>query len=100
MNTTDFITLTKAAKLLPGRTKKTRHVTCVWRWAIKGSRGVVLRTEWIGGMRYTTEPWLQEFLAAVAEKRDEPHIRRTTPNLNKRLQRARAELRKMGVAVE
>jgi hypothetical protein len=53
----EVFTLKQAAKRIP-----TRPSLCtIWRWATKGCRGVVLHTERIGGLRYTTQESLNRF---------------------------------------
>lgn len=66
--TDEYITLTDAAKIAPGRPS----TNCVWRWCRRGvlSRGgerVRLQHLRIGGMIYTTARWLEEFGRKLAE---------------------------------
>ncbi|MEP0848415.1 MAG: DUF1580 domain-containing protein [Phycisphaerae bacterium] len=66
--TDDYITLTEAAKIAPGRPS----TNCIWRWCRRGvlSRGgerVRLQHLRIGGMIYTTARWLEEFGRKLAE---------------------------------
>lgn len=67
--TTDqYITLTEAAKIAPGRPS----TNCIWRWCRRGvlSRGgerVRLQHVRIGGMIYTTAAWLEEFGRKLAD---------------------------------
>jgi hypothetical protein len=72
----DYMSLTEAAHRLPGRNGGTRNPSCVWRWAMRGVRGVRLQTERIGGVHYTTWQWVQEFLADLRRK-DKPVQGRT-----------------------
>jgi len=63
-----FLTLTEAANIAPGRPK----TNCIWRWCRRGvlSRGgqrVRLQHVRIGGMIYTTARWLEEFGRELAE---------------------------------
>src|SRR5262249_38167301 len=52
---TAFLTLTQAAKLIPGRSEgKTASVNTLWRWCIRGVHGTRLRSVLIGGRRCTT----------------------------------------------
>jgi hypothetical protein len=66
-------------------------------WAYKGVRGKKLRTECIGGLRYTTEFWLREFFAALSSAcpssvgRDGPTARTPNERLRDR-ERAKREL--------
>lgn len=66
--TGEYITLTQAAKIAPGRPS----TNCIWRWCRRGvlSRGderVRLRHIRMGGMIYTTSAWLEEFGRKLAE---------------------------------
>jgi Protein of unknown function (DUF1580) len=55
------LTLAQAARLLPNRP----NPVTLWRWRTKGIRGVRLRTELIGGRRFTRREWLDDFRKAV-----------------------------------
>ena len=64
----NYIDLTQAAKLSPGRP----HVASVWRWCRRGVKtrsGGRVRLEHIraGGKLFTSEAWLTAFFQAVAE---------------------------------
>jgi hypothetical protein len=62
----DLITLTEAARLIPGRKAgKSLGVNTLHRWASRGVRGVTLRSRLVGGHRMTTRTWLADFLAAL-----------------------------------
>jgi hypothetical protein len=66
--TSEYITLTEAAKIAPGRPS----TNCVWRWCRRGvlARGgerVRLQHARVGGMIYTTAAWLEEFGRKLAE---------------------------------
>ena len=68
MHDSGYITLHKAAKLVPGGTS----ANCIWRWCRKGvlardGQRVRLQHVRIGGKLYTTEPWLTQFGQALAE---------------------------------
>jgi len=65
---TEYITLTQAANLAPGRPS----TNCLWRWCRRGvlSRGgerVRLQHVRVGGVIYTTVHWLAEFGRTLAE---------------------------------
>jgi hypothetical protein len=64
----EVLTLSQAAKRLPNHP----HVSTVWRWHLRGIRGVHLETILIGGQRYTSAEALQLFIeqttAATAGK--------------------------------
>ena len=66
--TDNYITVSQAAKLSPGRP----HTASVWRWMRRGVRtrsGGVVKLEHVraGGKLYTTKAALQRFFQAVAE---------------------------------
>jgi hypothetical protein len=87
------LTLTQAARLLPGRIPGRRLNVCtVWRWCMRGLRnGTRLRSVLVGGQRLTTRTWLQEFIeASTAEAEPE---RRIIPPIRTPAQRRRASER-------
>jgi hypothetical protein len=47
----------------PGRP----HVATVWRWAMRGVRGVQLESLLCGGVRYTSEEAVARFIALLNE---------------------------------
>ena len=92
------LTLTEAAALLPGRKPGKRlYVNTVWRWCVKGLRGVRLRSVLVGGQRLTTRRWLREFLQAMNEARDpggaSPPVIRTPRQRQSASERAAEELK-------
>jgi len=61
MNSTQQnIPLAKAGAIIPGNP----HPSTLFRWALKGCRGVRLRTYLCGSRRFTTEVFIQQFLDA------------------------------------
>ena len=58
------ITMTEAAGLIGEMVGKRPSSATVWRWAMKGVRGVRLESLRVGGTLYTTRAWVLEFLAA------------------------------------
>jgi hypothetical protein len=92
------LTLAEAAALLPGRKPGKRlYVNTVWRWCVKGLRGVRLRSVLVGGQRLTTRRWLREFLQAMNEARDpggaSPPVIRTPRQRQSASERAAEELK-------
>jgi hypothetical protein len=92
------LTLAEAAALLPGRKPGKRlYVNTVWRWCVKGLRGVRLRSVLVGGQRLTTRRWLQEFIQAMSEARDpggsSPPMIRTPRQRQSASERAAEELK-------
>lgn len=57
-----LLTLSAAAKRIPGRNGKGVHLGTIGRWAFDGRRGVVLESLVIGGQRYTSVEALQRFV--------------------------------------
>lgn len=96
----DGLTLTQAAKLIKGRTGKGVDVNTIWRWCMKGLRnGIRLKSVLVGGQRYTTRQWLQEFITlrtATAEPpTSSPPAYRTPNEREKAAQRATKELNRL-----
>lgn len=56
------MTFTEAAGWCERRFGRRPNAATIWRWAIKGSRGVRLRTISLGRYRYTTERALERFI--------------------------------------
>lgn len=65
-----LITLQQAAALLPGENGKSVNPQTVWRWTMRGLRGVRLETVVIGGRRYTSREAVCRFAAALTAERD------------------------------
>ena len=62
-----LIPLRKAASLCPpGRNGRARHVSTLYRWALRGVRNVRLQTICVGGVRYTTPEALRAFCAEIS----------------------------------
>lgn len=59
----DLIPQREAAELLPGNVA----VSTLNRWQRIGIRGVRLKSTMVGGRRYTSAAWLEEFFDAVQE---------------------------------
>ncbi len=70
------LTLSEAAALIPGRKQGKRvYVNTVWRWCKKGVKnGIRLKSVLVGGQRYTTRRWLQEFIEAISESSGEGEV--------------------------
>jgi hypothetical protein len=78
----DLVTLREAAKLLPRRRGGKRpHFSTLWRWALRGLRGIRLETVSVGDTLCTTPEALEEFMRRVSEARglgttSAPHVSR------------------------
>jgi hypothetical protein len=66
MDAQDYITLSQAAALLPGRP----HLSTLHRWRLTGIRTIRLKTALVGGRRFTTRTWLQEFIEQTTAAAD------------------------------
>lgn len=88
--TEHLLSMTAAAKLLPGRP----NVATLWRWRTAGCRGHRLETILFGGRRYTSREAITRFLCAI---NGEP-IRSETPRQREcAIARAEAKARLLGV---
>jgi hypothetical protein len=45
----------------------------IFRWTHQGLGGIVLKTAWRGGRRYSTSAWVEEFLNRVNEVKSNHH---------------------------
>src|SRR5688572_11109360 len=65
------IPLSAAAREVPNRDSgRGVNISTVWRWALKGSRGVKLETCFCGGIRMTSREALQRFYERVTAAAD------------------------------
>ena len=63
-----IVSLTNATKLLPARRgNRPAHVSCMFRWAKHGLRGVKLETLRVGGTICTSKQALERFFSRLAE---------------------------------
>lgn len=92
-----LIPLSVAAREVPNRNgERGVNVSTVWRWSLRGIRGVRLRTEMVGGTRMTKLAWLDEFYGATTAAVD--GVRPSTPNQrNRAIEAAEAELAQAGI---
>lgn len=97
----EFLTLTEAAKLIPGRKEGERvSVGTVWRWRLRGLRnGIKLKSVLIGGQRCTTRQWLQDFIEAINPSASSSLQATATPRTplqrERESERARQELERL-----
>lgn len=89
----DYLTLSQAAGTLPGRP----HLSTLHRWRLRGVRGVKLRTCLIGGRRFTTQRWLDEFIAATSAAADNQVATAPSSSREASIRAAEAELDSAGV---
>lgn len=98
----DYLRLADVPRRLnvPGRAPgQVVSLPTVWRWAMRGLRGVRLRTAKIGGHTCTTQAWVREFFEMLSADRDVPTAppRRTPTQRQRAATRARRELRSAGI---
>ena len=86
------LTLSQAAKKL-GKSPST-----LWRWSLKGVRGVILETYVEGSQRYTSEQALNRFRehCTVAANGDVPLVR-TSNQRQREVERAERDLAREGI---
>lgn len=73
--TETLLSITEAAKRLPGRP----NITTVWRWRNRGVRGVKLETILSGGRRFTSTEAIARFQQAVTAASDGVAVQPSTP---------------------
>ena len=88
------LTLTEAAKLLPGRP----HISTLHRWRTRGVHGVKLITEKVGGRRVVAIGDLEAFIAATTAAADgKPAPTRTAKKRLRAIEDAERELDLAGI---
>jgi hypothetical protein len=89
-----LISLTEAAKRLPGRP----NITTVWRWRNRGVRGVKLESILSGGRRFTSVEALRRFQERVTAAADGEPVRAESPQQRLRaIERAEQRAAELGV---
>jgi len=62
----ELVSLTEAARILPKRRRGKRpHTATLYRWTVRGCRGVILESMQCGGTRCTSRQALQRFFDAL-----------------------------------
>lgn len=70
----------------------------IHRWALRGLKGVRLRTAYAGGQRRTTEDWVREFFSEVTAAADGERIDRPkSSSRESSIRRAERELAEAGI---
>jgi hypothetical protein len=91
-----LLTLSAAAREIPGPTGRGLHVATLWRWAHRGVRGVRLETVMVGGIRYTSREALERFVAATTAAADGTNpVIRTPKQRQRAIEAAERELANM-----
>lgn len=63
------LSLSDAAEFLGKLTGQKPHVSTLWRWCLKGCKGVRLESICIGGKRFVTATAIERFIDASSEAR-------------------------------
>jgi hypothetical protein len=59
-----LIPLSEVPKRLPTKRGKRFHISTIYRWATRGTKGRKLKTVVLGGRTYTTEEALRDFMVS------------------------------------
>lgn len=90
----EFLSLSEAAEALPGNP----HKSTVWRWVLRGVRGIRLATIVRGGRRYTTRQFLADFISATTAAANGEPSRTGSPKQRQRaIEQARRQLEADGI---
>jgi hypothetical protein len=98
-DTQAYLSLTEAAKSIPGRRPgKRASLGTIWRWCNRGLRnGIRLKSVLVGGHRCTTRQWLNEFIEVMSQaslpERHQPPVPRTPSQRQAASERAAEELK-------
>lgn len=55
------------------------HLSTTIRWSTRGSAGIRLQTQVVGSRRFTTVPWVQQYIHAVTEAKNGSSVMMATP---------------------
>jgi hypothetical protein len=89
-----MIRVGEAANHIPGHP----HVATVWRWALRGVRGVKLETVLVGAQRFTSHEAIERFIVATTAKANGESAPVRTPRQRERaIDRAEKELAAEGI---
>lgn len=88
----ELVTLTAARKLFPTRP----HISTIWRWIQRGTRGHRLETCYVGGRRYTSHEAVERFLANLNSV-DAPAPAEPSARRQRQIDQAEAELAAAGI---
>lgn len=66
--TSQYLTLSDIAGLFPSRNGRKVHVKTVRRWIVNGTRGVKLQAVRTGGCWFSTQAWLDQFVATCTQQ--------------------------------
>ena len=90
----EIFSLPQAARSLPGHP----HVSTIYRWRLRGIRGVKLETFLIGGRRFTSREAIERFTERItAVANGEPSPKRTNRQRGAAISQAERELGRAGI---
>jgi hypothetical protein len=81
--------LREAAEHLGKLTGQKPHISTLWRWCLKGCKGVVLESICIGGKRFVTAGSIERFITDSTAARPRQRQQPTLPAINQPAARAR-----------
>ena len=94
IRTENTVKLSKAGNKFPSRP----HPSTMWRWYMKGIRGVRLETFLCGGQRYTSTEAIERFIEGTTAAADgKPPPDRTSSQREKAIAQAEQELKDAGI---
>jgi len=95
-----LVTIPQASALLPPNEKGRRpHIATIYRWMLRGVKGVKLETCLVGGKRFTSHEALQRFSEAVTQAaRGKPPTPRLSTKRKRRDEATERELDAAGLA--
>lgn len=68
MDSNQLVPFNKLVRMIPKRNNNSVHVSTVHRWRSIGIKGIKLEAKKIGGIYYTTESALNDFLNNINKK--------------------------------
>jgi hypothetical protein len=92
-----MLSLKMAARLIPGRDGKPVHLSTIWRWILKGRRGVKLESIVIGGSRFTSREAMTRFIEALNPEQQPVGTIRTSQQRLRASERAAEDLERAGI---
>ena len=91
----NLVPLRDVPRLLPARPNGKRlHISAVYRWALRGIRGVRLETVKIGGTTYTSREAIQRFSGLLSRKEPPQVVNPVSRTRIRQLEQANAAVAK------
>lgn len=82
-----LVAIPEVPRLLPRRNGRTIHRSAIYRWILRGCRGVVLESIKVGGLTYTSLEALQRFCEELNSTN--PGFKKSTGGIARERQRHR-----------